>query len=155
MTLPVPPGPTGLDNKKFILQSARDFRKPMMEMSMKYGNVASTHSRGRRLVVVSGHEAAKHVLITNQDNYGKGAEYDLLRIILGEGLLTSEGELWRKQRRLVQPMFAKRHLSAFTEHMTNATAAALDGDVLGKARDGDVVDVSEEMMALTLDVVGR
>jgi len=155
VTLALPPGPTGLDNVKFILQATRDFRKPMVEMSIEYGPVASTYSRGRRLVVVSGHEAAKHVLITNQNNYGKGAEYDLLRIILGEGLLTSDGEQWRKQRRLVQPMFAKRHLSAFTEHMTSATADALNGDVLGRALDGDTLDVSESMMALTLDVVGR
>jgi len=152
---PLPPGPTGLDNKKFIFNSARDFMKPMCEMALKYGDVASTYSRGRNLVIVSGHEAAKHVLITNQDNYGKGAEYELLRIILGEGLLTSEGQVWRKQRRLVQPMFAKRHLSAFTEQMTSATADALEGDIFGRAIDGDVVDVNEAMMALTLDVVGR
>jgi len=151
----LPPGPTGLANKKFIINSARDFMKPMCEMALEYGDVASTYSRGRNLIVISGHEAARQVLITNQDNYGKGVEYDLLRVILGEGLLTSEGEVWRKQRRLVQPMFAKRHLSDFTGHMTNATADALQGAFFGDAIDGDVVDVNEAMMALTLDVVGR
>lgn len=155
MSLPLPPGPTGLANKRFILDSARDFMKPMCEVALEYGDVASTYSRGRNLVIVSGHEAARHVLITNQDNYGKGAEYDLLRVILGEGLLTSEGEVWRKQRRLVQPMFAKRHLSDFTGHMTSATADALEGEFFGRAITGDVVDVNEAMMALTLDVVGR
>lgn len=155
MNKPLPPGPTGLENKKFILNSARDFMKPMCDVALKYGDVASTYSRGRNLVIVSGHEAAKHVLITNQDNYGKGMEYELLRIILGEGLLTSEGQVWRNQRRLVQPMFAKRHLNAFTEHMTGATADALDGEIFGSVADGDVIDVNEAMMALTLDVVGR
>ncbi|MGK2933028.1 MAG: cytochrome P450 [Solirubrobacterales bacterium] len=151
----LPPGPTGLANKKFLLDAAREFRKPMCQMALDYGEVSSTYSRGRNLVVVSGHEAAKHVLITNQDNYGKGAEYDLLRIILGEGLLTSDGQLWKKQRRLVQPMFAKRHLNVFTEQMTSATADALNGDIFGGVADGEVVDVNEAMMALTLDVVGR
>lgn len=155
MSKPLPPGPTGIENKRFIFDSARDFMKPMCEMALKYGDVTATHSRGRNMVIVSGHEAAKHVLITNQDNYTKGMEYELLRIILGEGLLTSEGQVWRRQRRLVQPMFAKRHLSAFTEHMTNATADALEGDIFGKVADGEVVDVNEAMMALTLDVVGR
>ena len=155
VSLNLPPGPTGLANKKFILNSARDFMKPMCDMALEYGDVASTYSRGRNLVIVSGHEAAKHVLITNQDNYGKGAEYELLRIILGEGLLTSEGQLWKKQRRLVQPMFAKRHLNVFTEQMTSATADALDGELFGDVVDGDVVDVNKAMMALTLDVVGR
>jgi cytochrome P450 len=155
LTTNLPPGPTGLANKKFILEAARDFMKPMSKMALEYGEVASTYSRGRNLVVVSGHEAAKHVLITNQNNYGKGPEYELLRIILGEGLLTSEGQLWKKQRRLVQPMFAKRHLNVFTEQMTSATADALEGEIFGKVLDGDVVDVNEAMMALTLDVVGR
>ncbi|MBK5233144.1 MAG: cytochrome P450 [Thermoleophilia bacterium] len=153
--LNLPPGPTGLANKKFIFDAASDFMKPMCQMALDYGDVASTYSRGRNLVIVSGHEAAKHVLITNQDNYGKGPEYELLRIILGEGLLTSQGQLWKKQRRLVQPMFAKRHLNVFTEQMTGATADALDGEMFGNVVDGDIVDVSEAMMALTLDVVGR
>lgn len=151
----LPPGPTGFANKKFIFDSARDFMKPLCQMAMDYGDVASTYSRGRHLVVVSGHEPASHVLIKNQDNYRKGAEYELLRIILGEGLLTSEGEVWRKQRRLVQPMFAKRHLNAFTEHMTRAAADALESEEFGRVRSGEVVDIAEAMMALTLDVVGR
>ncbi len=106
-------------------------------------------------MIVSGHEAAKHVLITNQDNYAKGIEYELLRVVLGEGLLTSEGETWRKQRRLVQPLFAKRHLSAFTGHMTTATRDELDAGHFQGLDDGQVVDINQAMMALTLDVVGR
>jgi cytochrome P450 len=152
---PMPPGPTGLAAKKFILDSARDFMKPMCDLALEYGEVASTYSRGRNLVIVSGYEQARHVLVTNQDNYRKGMEYELLRIILGEGLLTSEGEVWRRQRRLVQPMFAKRHLSDFTGHMTSATRDALEGDLFGPVADGEVIDVNEAMMALTLDVVGR
>ncbi len=92
---------------------------------------------------------------TNQDNYTKGIEYELLRIVLGEGLLTSEGELWRRQRRLVQPMFAKRHLSDFTGHMTAATVDALEGEPLGATGEGETLDVNRAMMELTLDVVGR
>ena len=99
----------------------------MTEMAIEYGEVAHVRNRNRDFIVISGHEAAKHVLITNQDNYRKGLEYELLRIVLGEGLLTSEGETWRKQRRLVQPMFAKRYLKNFTAHMTRATAEVLAG----------------------------
>jgi cytochrome P450 len=95
------------------------------------------------------------VLITNQDNYEKGIEYELLRIVLGDGLLTSEGEVWRRQRKLVQPMFAKRHLSDFTGHMTAATADALAGHPFGVLEDGETVDLNRAMMELTLDVVGR
>lgn len=155
MSQPLPPGPRGLDNARFVLGTASDFMKPLCEMATDYGDVAATHARGRLIVSISSAEAARHVLVTNQDNYGKGIEYELLRIVLGDGLLTSEGEVWRRQRKLVQPMFAKRHLSDFTEHMTAATADALDGPLLGSLADGEVVDVNRTMMELTLDIVGR
>ena len=96
----LPPGPRGLDNARFVLETTRDFMKPL-KMASEYGEVASTHDRGRHIVAISGSEAARHVLVSNQDNYGKGIEYELLRIVLGEGLFTSEGELWRRQRKLV------------------------------------------------------
>ncbi len=126
-----------------------------MDMALRYGPVSGIRTRGRHMVVVSGHEAAEHVLIANQDNYTKGIEYELLRIILGEGLLTSEGETWRRQRRLVQPLFAKRRMGDFIGHMTAATGKELDGERFRSLLPGQVVDVSESMMALTLDVVGR
>lgn len=152
---PLPPGPRGLDAARFLINSTRDFKRPMTEMAIEYGEVAHVRNRARDFVVVSGHEAARHVLITNQDNYRKGLEYELLRIVLGEGLLTSEGETWRRQRRLVQPMFAKRYLKNFTAHMTRATAEVLEGEPFSNLPEGEVVDLSEVMMALTLDIVGR
>jgi len=153
--MPLPPGPKGLDAAKFLFNSTRDFKQPMTDMALEYGEVAHVRNRNRDFIVVSGHEAARHVLITNQDNYRKGLEYELLRIVLGEGLLTSEGETWRKQRRLVQPMFAKRYLKNFTTHMTRATAEVLEGEPFADLPDGEVVDISEVMMGLTLDIVGR
>lgn len=155
MTERLPPGPRGLDNVRFVLETTRDFMKPLCSMASEYGEVASTHARGRHIVAISGSEAARQVLISNQDNYDKGIEYELLRIVLGDGLLTSEGELWRRQRRLVQPMFAKRHLKHFTGHMTAATADALEGRPFGLLVDGETQDLNRAMMELTLDVVGR
>lgn len=155
MTGRLPPGPRGLEAAKFVLETTQDFMKPLCRMASEYGPVASTRARGRNMVAVSGSEAARHVLISNQDNYEKGIEYELLRIVLGDGLLTSEGEVWRRQRRLVQPMFAKRHLSDFTGHMTAATSDALDGRPFGPLEEGAAIDINRAMMELTLDVVGR
>jgi cytochrome P450 len=151
----LPPGPRGLESLRFLLDTTDDFMKPLCRMVRDYGDIASTHARGRNIVAVADVEAARHVLVTNQDNYTKGIEYELLRIVLGEGLLTSEGEVWRRQRKLVQPMFAKRHLGDFTEHMTAATADALEDETLGAFGDGEMLDVNRAMMELTLDVVGR
>jgi cytochrome P450 len=54
-----------------------------------------------RVVVVSDPEMVKHILQTNNKNYVKSYGYRILKVLLGEGLLTSEGEFWRKQRRLL------------------------------------------------------
>lgn len=151
----LPPGPRGLDNAKFLANTTRDFLGPLSEMAVRYGPVASTFSRGRTLIVLSNHEAARHVLVGNQANYVKGIEYELLRIVLGQGLLTSEGEEWRTQRRLVQPLFAKRYIGNFAGEMTRATSDSLESGPLAGLDEGQRIDLNRAMMELTLDVVGR
>lgn len=100
-------------------------------------------------------EHARQVLVTNQDNYPKGSDYKVLAILLGQGLLTNEDPVsWQRNRKMVQPLFAKRHLSPMAVHMTAATNDWLDG-LERRTKNGDQLDISEEMMALTLDVVCR
>ncbi|MFM9045482.1 MAG: cytochrome P450 [Solirubrobacterales bacterium] len=151
----LPPGPRGLDNALFVAKTTNDFMRPLISMAAEYGPVSATFSRGRTLVLLANHEAARHVLVTNQDNYVKGIEYELLRIVLGEGLLTSEGERWQTQRRLVQPLFAKRHIGEFVGQMTDATRDALDAGPFSDLVEGERLDINRALMELTLDVVGR
>jgi cytochrome P450 len=99
-------------------------------------------------------EGIKDVLLTHQDDYEKSSQYELLRGVLGLGLVTSEGELWREHRTIVQPTFAKRALGVFAEHMVAAAQDALD-QWEADWREGEEVDLSEAMSTLTLDIVGR
>ncbi|MPY99844.1 MAG: cytochrome P450, partial [Actinophytocola sp.] len=109
--------------------------------------------RGNQLVLTSRPALVAHVLVSNQDNYRKARTYRPLTEVLGNGLLTNEGESWARQRRLVQPMFARRRIDAFAPAMVDAASTAMDRwAALGS---GSVVDVADEMSALTLDVVGR
>lgn len=110
---------------------------------------------GPQFLFVRDPEHVRQVLVTNQDNYVKGNDYKILAVLLGQGLLTnSDLPLWQRQRKLVQPLFAKRHLSPMTESMTGATTTWLDRTDREFA-DGAAIDVNREMMALTLDVVCR
>jgi cytochrome P450 len=97
-------------------------------------------------------EHIKHVLVDNHKGYGKETRgYRVLRLGLGQGLLTSEGELWRRQRRLMQPTFHHGRIASFAEIMTSCTTRMLDE---WAAKRGAEVDVASEMMRLTLRIVG-
>ena len=95
----------------------------------------------------------EHVLIGGHDTYRKATHFRLIAAVTGEGLLTAEGEDWARNRRLIQPIFAKRHLDALVPHMTSATAEFLDR--WQQRPHGDTLDVAAAMSEVTLDVVGR
>jgi cytochrome P450 len=96
----------------------------------------------------------KHVLQENAVNYTKGRGTKRLRFLLGEGLLTSEGELWRRQRKLAQPAFHPKRVAALVGEMVAATSE-MCGAWSGLAERHESFDVAAEMMRLTLDIVAR
>lgn len=102
-----------------------------------------------RAVLANRSEDVEHVLVKNHENYVKGRNYEPLKLTLGEGLVTSEGALWRKQRKLVQPAFHHRSLAGFVDVMGRATE-----DLLERWSSEEVVDVHQEMMRLTFRIVG-
>jgi cytochrome P450 len=93
----------------------------------------------------------RHVL-TADDAYGKGPSWDRLKPLVGEGLVTAEGDLWRQQRRIVQPTFAHDRLLALAGAMTSCTQVLLDRWV---ASAGTTVDVFDDVRGLTLRIVLR
>jgi cytochrome P450 len=105
-----------------------------------------------KFVVVRNPDIARHILVTNQDNYTKNAEYDLLAVAFGRGLVTDlNDELWQRNRRLVQPIFAKRHVDSFAPQMVAAASAAADR----WERYTDPIDIAAEMNYVTLDIIAR
>jgi cytochrome P450 len=131
----------------------------VLDDNAHYGDLIRFRILGRTFISIRAPEQLRHVLVTNQDNYRKSFQYRLLAVGgLGNGLLTNERpathrESWTPQRRLIQPMFAKRHLGRFAEHMTAGIADFVEE--WEHRRDGERVDVAAAMNALALDVVGR
>ena len=155
MTVREAPATRGVQLLKTLWELRSDPLTPFVRAIEQYGDdIGQARVPGLRLVRVYRAEHVEHVLVKNQDNYPKGPEMDLLRAVLGEGLLTSRGDLWRRQRKLVQPMFAKRHIEPFTAKMIAAGEHLLEGWE-STYRDGDRIDAADAMMRLALDVAGR
>jgi cytochrome P450 len=148
------PGPRGTAAAAALAALARNPLDGYVRLAARYGDsVAIPLGRGRHLYLLSRPEHAEHVLAANQDNYVKAVTYRPLRALIGDGLLTSEGERWRRHRRLVQPVFTRRHVLAFGPAMTQAARRmTARWDSLA---DGSVISVSGQMSTLALDIVGQ
>jgi cytochrome P450 len=107
------------------------------------------------VVLVAHPDHVQRVLVDNNKNYDKQTRgYDALRVFLGNGLLTAEGDFWRRQRRIAQPAFHRDRIAAFADTMTGATQEMLsrwDVHALGDR----ALDVADEMTTLTLRIVAR
>ena len=103
-------------------------------------------------VMVSTPDSIKHVLTDNAKAYEKSRNYDGLKIVFGQGLLTSEGEFWKRQRRLVQPAFHRQKLGVLTDKMATTTRRTLER---WKTEGVPPKGVHEAMMRLTFAIVGE
>ncbi len=142
--------------QNFLVGSALIFRsaplKFVIETAANYPGITRFRFAHLPMVLLSDPETAKHVLQTNNKNYLKGIEYEHLKPILGEGLLTSEGDFWLRQRRLAQPAFHKDKIARFARQMADCTEHLLTD---WEKKSSESFDIHSEMMHLALDIVGR
>ncbi len=144
------PGPRGT----LLLGNFRDFGRDQLgfyeSCARGHGDLVRVRLGPRRLLLVFHPDAIEEVLATRSRDYVKSPGVRLLRSLLGDGLLLSEGEIWLRQRRLVQPAFHRQRLAEYARIMTAATERRLEGWT-----DGQVIDVNAEMLGLTQDIVAR
>src|SRR5690349_6769541 len=120
------PGPRGhaLFGKLFDVR--RDRLGLVTSIQREFGDVVRFRMASRVLHLVSNPDDIRHVLLDNQTNYAKGVGLAQAKRWLGEGLVTSEGAAWSRQRRLMQPAFQRSHLASFGGVVTEMTAALIE-----------------------------
>ncbi len=106
---------------------------------------------GRHQYLVFRPEDAKYILQENNRNYGRSPAFEVLKIFLGNGLLTSEGNFWRRQRRLAQPAFHRQKLVALAQTMIDETTAWIDE--LKHLDRQQPVNISQAFMDVTMRIV--
>ncbi|HEX8501377.1 MAG TPA: cytochrome P450 [Pyrinomonadaceae bacterium] len=144
------PGPRGLWPVGQMYAFSRDPLTLLAGLAREYGDVARFKAGPQSVYLLSHPEHVRDLLVTNNARFKKGRALQRAKRLLGEGLLTSEGEFHRRQRRLAQPAFHRQRVSAYGRVMVEYAERTS-----ARWRDGEELDVSEEMMRLTLAAVGK
>lgn len=149
MTLP--PGPRGV---LAVARAARDFNADPSGFAFaaheRWGPAAGLRIGGDRLIFLHDPELIGEVLVEHADAFIKDKVTRGLALFLGEGLLVSEGERWRRSRKVIAPSLSRRHIEHYAAEMVAATRRYVDRVV-----DGELREVHGDMTALTLEIVVR
>src|SRR5438552_1954842 len=146
----LPPRPPGRWFTGHLGDFARDRLGFMERCAREYGDVTAVRLGPHCVYLVNHPDLIEEVLVTKSRHFIKHFALRLNPLILGKGLLTSEGDFWLRQRRLIQPAFARSRLAGFGAMMVAAAERVLDEWTPGETR-----DIANEMMRITLDITAK
>jgi cytochrome P450 len=147
---PLPPGPRTRVPGGDLLAFRRDPLGTLERLAGGHGDVAAMRFGPRRVTLLGDPELVREVLVTRHREFIKSYALQRARVLLGEGLLTSEEPLHLRQRRLAQPAFHRERIAAYAADMTAYAARMAE-----EWRDGETRDVAREMNRLTLAIAGK
>jgi cytochrome P450 len=137
-----------------LLGNLREFNRDQLgfytRCAREYGDVVPVRLGPSRGLLVYHPDAIEEVLVTRNRDFIKSRGVRLLRGLLGDGLFVAEGDLWLRQRRLMQPAFHRQRVAAY-----GAVMAAYASRRAAEWDDGAVLDIHEEMMAVTRAIVAK
>lgn len=148
-TASLPPGPRPRIPGALEVAFWRDPTGRLADLAARYGDASSFRFGPYTEFLLNDPELIRAVLVNNR-SFVKGNALQQAKRVLGEGLLTSEGELHLRQRRLIQPLFHSRRVAGYGDTMVAQTERMLE-----RWQDGATLDVHREMTRLTLAIVGR
>ena len=145
-----PRGPKGHFLTGSLPEFSRDRLGFLTACAREYGDLVPFRLGPRPFMLLSHPDHVEYVLVANNDNFRKHYLLRMNRLLLGNGLLTSEGDLWLRQRRLAQPAFHRQRIAAYGAVMVQYAER-----MLAAWRDGEGRDVHADMSRLTLEIVAK
>src|ERR1041385_4609045 len=140
-------------NSPSLLNLIRFRRSPLsflQTLSERRGDLADFRMGGQHMFFANHPDYIRDVLVTHNSDFVKGRALQRAKRLLGQGLLTSEGDLHRRQRRLAQPAFHRQRIASYASVMVE------HADRMSKRwKDGDTFDMHHEMTRLTLGIVAK
>ena len=122
----------------------------LRQLALDHGDVVWFRTLGPEILLLNDPDLIREVLVTHDRRFAKGPGLRVAERLLGQGLLTSEGAFHRRQRRLAQPAFHRLRIGAYATVMAEYSA-----EWQQSWKDGEVLDVAEEMRGLTLRIAAR
>jgi cytochrome P450 len=143
------PGPTGIPLIGPVAELAADPLRFLQRVSAEYGDVVRFREGPTRWVTLFSHpDHIEQILVKQHKKLMKDRVTRMMRRALDDGLVTSEGQHWRRQRKLASPAFTRTQIALYGDQMVRLTADAIE-----HWEPGEVRDVHEDMMALTMEVI--
>ncbi|RMD97236.1 MAG: cytochrome P450 [Calditrichaeota bacterium] len=127
----------------------RDTLGFLRQLYQQYGSLVCFKIGATRFYLANDPEYIREILVTRHKNFIKSRGLQLAKKVLGQGLLTSEGELHLRQRRMMQPAFHKQRIESYGQTMVDYAV-----DMSGRWQENQTVDMAQEMMRLTLSIAG-
>src|SRR5256714_4182493 len=144
------PGPKTLWPGGHVFYFRRDPLKFFTRLAREYGDIVQFRTGPQRVFLLNHPDYVRDILVTHHERFIKGRALQRAKRLLGDGLLTSEGEFHRRQRRLAQPAFHRQRINSYAKVMVEFALKTSRS-----WHDKQTLDISGEMMRLTLAVVGK
>lgn len=145
-----PPGPTTLSPFGQLFEFRKDSLAFLQQLAEEHGDIAQFRLGPIKVLLVNHPDYIREVLSTQNSNFVKGRPLDMAKELLGEGLLTSEGEHHKRQSRIIQPAFHRRMVESYAPAVTEYAVKLMD-----KWDDGQEVEIMEEMVKMSTAIAGK
>jgi cytochrome P450 len=143
---PQEPSPIGVDAETLTL---------LTDLQQRYGDfVAVTKPNGRQAMFINDADEVRRLLVRHHGKYVKGPGFERVKMLLGNGLIVSDGDTWRRSRRMIQPAFTRQNVHRLIGLMTECANARVDYWTR-IAKEGGQLDITQEMSDFALELILR